>query len=44
MYRYIYFVSLLIRKMDAAYNSLLDKEPVAVEKGRRVCLMVPRHQ
>ena len=33
---YIYFLSLLIKKMDTIYDSLIDKENMVTEKGRKV--------
>ena len=33
---YIYFLSLLIKKMDTIYDSLIDKEKMVTEKGRKV--------
>lgn len=35
---YIYFLSLLIKKMDAIYDALVDKEVQLTEKGRKVSL------
>lgn len=35
---YIYFLSLLIKKMDAIYDSLVDKEVQLTEKGRKVSI------
>ena len=35
---YIYCLSLLIKKMDAIYDSLVDKEVQLTEKGRKVSI------
>ena len=36
IYSYIYFISLLIPKIDKFMDTLVEKEPIPAEKGRRV--------
>ena len=35
-YRYTYFISLLIPKIQSFVDSLVDKDQIAFEKGRKV--------
>lgn len=40
---YIYFLSVLIKKMDAIYDSLVDKEVQLTEKGRKASTYILLH-
>lgn len=40
MFRYTYFLSLLIKEIDNVVDSLVDKEQLVTDKSRKVHLFV----